>query len=70
MKTIIASALTAAALFTGAANAASLDNEVTNFLPNADYSNLSDVQVNAINAAVHAGDDYNTTRSVIRSILK
>ncbi|GAA4219027.1 hypothetical protein J4E08_17795 [Sagittula sp. NFXS13] len=69
MKTLIASALTATALFAGAAQAAPVSSEVQTYLPNANYSNLSDTQVAAINSVVHSGKNYNETRSAIRSIL-
>lgn len=73
MKTLVASALAASVLFTGAAHAftgaAQLSPEVKFILPNADYSNLTDSQVSAINAAVHTGDSHNEKQAVIRSIL-
>ncbi|GAA4219031.1 hypothetical protein J4E08_17790 [Sagittula sp. NFXS13] len=73
MKTLIATALTASVLFAGAASATTaprLSPEALRYLPNAETVALTDTQIHQINAAVHAGGNYNEKRSVIRSLAQ
>lgn len=69
MNRILASALAASVLLTGAAQASQLSSDAYRYISKAEVTNLTDQQIDAINGAVSAGDDYNQTRGVIRSIV-
>ena len=70
MKSIIAAALAASVVFTGAAHAMTgptLSSDARFFI--SDDVNLTLKQINAINAAVHSDESRNDVSNAIRSIL-
>ena len=73
MKRIIATALVAAAAFTGTAQAmvspTAVEGQISTFAPNADLTGYSDAQLNALLTIVHGGDSESEKRNQIRAIV-
>lgn len=74
MTRIIATALVAAAAFTGTANAmvspTTVESQISVYAPNADLAGASDTTLNTLLSVLHSGDTESEKRLKIRAILR
>jgi len=73
MTRIIATALVAAAAFTGTAQAmvspTVVESQISIYAPNADLDGVSNAKLNTLLSIVHSGDTESEKRSKIRALV-